>query len=140
MEQIEQCCAEENEYLVTEELELQDQPFRYGGLWHDYDLDVEEWAEIVPTMKICHVCGKEMKNSPASDGKPIRRQYPYMGTYTIRGGIMKGYGMFHVMCRECAYEYKRGVVEMDGEIYQQKDEVNEEKYKKVNGYKLLDQV
>ena len=108
---------------------LDGQPFRYGGLWHDYDMDCEEWAAAIPRMKKCYVCGGMMKNVYSSAGTLLHRTYPYMGQYTISKGGLKGFGHFKAICRACAYDYGRGVIEMDGNTYMSPGLFNETKYK-----------
>ncbi len=111
---------------------LKDQPFRYGGIAHDYDMDCEEWAEIVPRMRTCFVCGKEMKNIYDSSGVLLGKTYPYIGTYIITKGPLKGHGKFRTICRACAYDYGHGVIEMDGNTYQSPEDFNETQYKESN--------
>lgn len=115
-------------------------PFRYGGLWHEYNLN---YCEITGDDKAkCYVCGGLMTHTVMlTTGKPMTAQppqHPYIASYYISKGREKGYYRFHPLCRACAYAYERGVIEMDGNTYQEPDEFNEEKYKKEIGYKAVD--
>ena len=111
---------------------LNEPPFRYGGLLHDYDKDWERWignSKRTPYKK-CSCCGGNGGNTISTDGKVLRRRYPYVGVFKITKGKDKGNFQFRVLCRECAYAYGKGVIEMDGETYQNPSEFNEEEYKK----------
>ena len=108
---------------------LVDRPFRYGGIKHDYDRTVEEWAESIPQMSRCYICGGKMKNIRSLNGTLLRKTYPYVGLFKITKGKEKGIGIFHVMCRKCAYEFGKGVIEMDGHTYTNYNEFKEDKFK-----------
>ena len=116
-------------------------PFRYGGLWHKYNLN---YCEITGDDKAkCYVCGGLMTHTVMlTTGKPMNPQppqHPYIASYYISKGREKGYYRFHPLCRAGAYAYERGVIEMNGNTYQEPDELNEEKYKKEIGYKAEDE-
>ena len=120
---------------------LNDKPFRYGGIQHDYDADVEEWIAQGDSVKAelkrrglqsgnpyrrCFCCGGKMRNASGPSGTLLRKQYPYCGEFKKRNGLF----FFAILCRSCAYAYGRGVVEMDGETYQDPGDFNEEAYKR----------
>ena len=105
------------------------QPFRFGGLMHDYSTDVEDWGERIPEMNRCFKCRKPMENHRDKDGNIIQREYPYMFFLDVTlNGIHNSYNK--VICRKCAYSYDLGVIEMDGEVYLNLNEFNEEEYKR----------
>ena len=117
---------------------LIDQPFRYGGIMHDYEKDNEEWTEYLPDGKRimrCWCCGGVMRNSRSINGTLLKRNFPYTGMFRITKGYLKGGFRFKMLCRACAYDYERGVIEMDGETYKRPDEFNESKYKESDEYK-----
>ncbi len=111
---------------------LHDIPFRYGGIMHDYEKDVETWASQIPNMKRCWCCGGYMRNHVFSDGSVLKR-FPYVGFFKISRGKNKGRYRLRVLCRACAYLFERGVIEMDGNTYRRPDEFNERKYKEEIG-------
>lgn len=108
---------------------LVDIPFRYGGILHNYDMDVEEWHGIIN--KRCWCCGGDMtKNTYSLSGTLLKRNYPYVAEFKVSKGKNKGKYWFKTLCRACAYDYGRGVIEMDGNTYTNYFEFNESKYKK----------
>lgn len=118
---------------------LDEQPFRYGGLLHDYSADNDEWQEKVwscvkKAPMRCWCCNGIMKNSRSQRGTLLRQNFPYIGIFKITKGKYKGKFQFKVLCRSCAYAYGRGVVEMDAETYMNPDEFNELQYKEKSGY------
>lgn len=108
---------------------IDDKPFRYGGIEHDYDSTSEEWAENIPEMRKCYICGGKMQNIYSPSGTLLKKTYPYMGLFRITKGKHKGMGKFRVMCRACAYDLGRGVIEMDGHTYTNGLEFSESKFK-----------
>lgn len=90
-------------------------PFRFGGILRRYDLTT---FELLGEEKDCYVCGCDMSN-----------RFPYTATYRIIKGEDVGMCRFHILCRECAYKYKLGVIEMDGETYRNLDDFREREYK-----------
>lgn len=119
---------------------LCEKPFRYGGIQHDYDADVEEWiarsdsvqAELkrrgLPSgnpYRRCFCCGGTMRNIYGASGTLLKKSYPYCGQIKLRNGKFKLVNL----CRACAYAYGRGVIEMDGKTYQNPWEFREEQYK-----------
>lgn len=108
---------------------LVDEPFRYGGIMHDFDRDVEGWRGVINRQ--CWCCGGDMtKNFYSLSGTLIKRSYPYVAIFKITKGENKGMSRFRTLCRACAYGYGRGVIEMDGYKYMNRNEFNEDKYKK----------
>lgn len=106
-----------------------EQPFRFGGLMHDYSVDVEDWAERIPEMDRCFKCRKLMKNHRDKDDNIIQKEYPYMVFLDVTlNGMCACYNK--VICRKCAYSYDIGVIEMDGEVYLNFYDFNEEEYKR----------
>lgn len=108
---------------------LDDKPFRYGGFWHNYDRTTEEWAEFIPQMRKCYICGGKMGNIYSPAGTLLKKTYPYVGMFHITKGENKGKSKFRPMCRACAYAFGRGVIEMDGHTYKDKNEFSENKFK-----------
>lgn len=107
---------------------LVDIPFRYGGIMHDFDKDVEDWRGVIN--KRCWCCGGDMtRNTYSTAGTLLRKQYPYVAVFKISKGKNKGMNWFKTLCRACAYNYGRGVIEMDGYKYMKSNEFNEAKYK-----------
>lgn len=105
-------------------------PFRYSGVSHDYDMTADEWAEYMPKyMSRCYICGGKMGNIKIN-GTLLKKTYPYIGIFRITKGKNKGLNKFHVMCRACAYDLGKGVIEMDGYTYSDKNEFSESKFKK----------
>ena len=88
---------------------LMDMPYRYGGLFHDYSLDVEEWREI-PKYRHrrrktnhydkCFCCGGEMLNSYSPSGELLKRNFPYLGEYRHERGREGGRCFFKIICRD----------------------------------------
>lgn len=108
---------------------LIDKPFRYGGLRHDYGMDVEDWRGVI--QKKCWCCGGDMThNLRSKNGTLLKRVYPYVGAFRITKGFYKGNTWFKILCRACAYDYGVGVIEMDGETYMDYYVFNEWEYKK----------
>lgn len=106
-------------------------PFRYAGIMHNYDMDVEEWAKYMPEhMRKCYVCGGEMRNYRSLSGALLKKTYPYIASFKITKGKNKGMSQFHVMCRACAYDFGKGVIEMDGHTYKNFYDFKESKFKK----------
>ena len=112
---------------------LKDQPFRYGGILHNYDMDNEEWSVYLDRKLTCWCCGGEMKCHHFSDGS-VHRFFPYIAIFRITKGKNKGMNRFRMLCRACAYEYGKGVIEMDGNTYMHMLDFNERKYKRDTGY------
>jgi hypothetical protein len=52
--------------------------------------------------------------------------------FKITKGKYKGKNKFRALCRKCAYDYGKGVIEMDGKTYTDYYKFNEEKYKSEN--------
>lgn len=108
---------------------LVDKPFRYGGVMHDYTKD---FYELTGTIKKCWCCGGEMKSH--------LRYYkckPYMATFKITKGKDKGMFRFLPLCRACAYNYGRGVIECDGNTYMEPDEFSEKKWMEEQKWNFL---
>lgn len=110
------------------EKSLYDIPFRYGGIFHNYDRDWDEWKKNLKKPMACYCCGSG-GNQISNNGKLLRRNYPYAAFFKFIGGKYKGYTKLKILCRACAYNYGKGVVEMDGETYHNPREFNERKYK-----------
>lgn len=66
------------------------------------------------------------------------KTYPYVATFKITKGQYKGNVRFKYLCRICAYDYGIGVIEMDGETYQNPKDFNEAAYKKKINYKYAE--
>lgn len=107
---------------------LMDKPFRYGGIMHNFDMDNEEWSAYLNRKLKCWCCGGVMKNHKYSDGS-VHKFYPYIATFKITKGEYKGMNKFRMLCRACAYEYGKGVIEMDGNTYKHPLDFNERRYK-----------
>lgn len=108
---------------------LVDIPFRYGGIMHNYDMDVEDWQGVIN--KRCWCCGGDMtRNMYLKSGVLLQKLYPYVAVFKITKGKHRGQNWFKTLCRGCAYDYGRGVIEMDGNTYMNPVEFNESKYKK----------
>ena len=106
-------------------------PFRYAGIMHDYDKDCDEWAEYMPEhMKRCYACGGIMRSLYSPRGTLLKKTYPYIAVFGITKGKNKGMGRFQVLCRACAYDYGKGVIEMDGYTYKNFYDFSESRYKK----------
>ena len=106
-------------------------PFRWGGmLTKNYEMDAEEWAQVIQAAKKCYVCGGVMRNMRSKSGTLLAIQYPYCGSYKILHGKKKGFYHFKILCRACAYAYGKGVIEMDGNTYKDYYDFSEAKYKK----------
>jgi len=71
-----------------------------------------------------------MRNAYGPSGTLLRRNYPYVATFKYIKGKYKGLYRFRALCRACAYNYGRGVIEMDGNTYIDYYAFNEDKYKK----------
>ena len=110
-------------------------PFRYGGILHNYDKTCDEWYEDHPGYRKCYCCGGSMKNSMPH----LHTTFPYMGNFKITKGRLKGYGRFKILCRRCAYDYGKGVIECDGNTYYDYYEFKESRWKKETGYKFNDE-
>lgn len=108
---------------------IDDKPFRYGGIGHDYDSTAEEWAEDIPEMRKCYICGGKMQNVYSPRGVLLKKTYPYIGLFRITKGENKGKMKFRILCRSCAYILGRGVIEMDGHTYKDPWEFSESKFK-----------
>ena len=108
---------------------IDDKPFRYGGIMHNYDRDAEEWAEAIPEMRRCYICGGKMRNVYSPSGTLLKKTYPYAGLFRITKGRDKGKAKFRVMCRACAYDLGKGVIEMDGHTYMYSLRFSESKFK-----------
>lgn len=110
-------------------LTITDRPFRYGGIMHDYNRDVEQTAKALNQKDMrCWCCDGRMKNYHFSDGS-VHRFFPYVATFKFIKGQNKGLCRFRMLCRACAYNYGRGVIEMDGKVYYDPVDFNEKKYK-----------
>jgi len=72
---------------------IDDKPFRYGGIMHDYDRTSEEWAEQIPEMRRCYICGGKMQNIYSPSGTLLKKTYPYIGLFRITKGKNKGMGV-----------------------------------------------
>ena len=109
---------------------LVDEPFRYGGFFHDYEKDVEQWHDILgKSMDKCYCCGGKMRNVRSQNGTLLKRNYPYIAVFKLSKGKHKGKNWFKPLCRACAYGYGRGVIEMDGNKYFDYYTFDEKKYK-----------
>ncbi len=99
-------------------------PFRYAGLFcRKPEWDVEQWRQTDTNRKwICYACNAELKNTYSTSGTLLRRNYPYMSVFKYGKGKNKGLSRFRILCRECAYSYGKGVTEIDGEIYMEKED------------------
>lgn len=106
---------------------LDGKPFRYGGIMHNYDMTFDDWADVdEKAYGKCHICGGGTRS--AANG--IRHKtYPYCGAFKITRGRHKGSFRFKIMCRACAYDFGRGVVEADGNTYWDYYAFNEEKWR-----------
>lgn len=105
-------------------------PFRYAGIMHDYDKTSEDWATYMPEhLSKCYICGGKMRNIYSQRGTLLKKTYPYIASFEITKGKHKGAGKFRAMCRACAYAFGKGVIEMDGYTYYDKDGFSEARYK-----------
>ena len=71
-----------------------------------------------------------MKNARSISGTLLKKFYPYAAFFVISKGYEKGRYRLRPLCRLCAYDYGVGVIEMDGNIYKNHYDFNEEKVKK----------
>ena len=101
---------------------LRDKPFRYGGILKDYSKEIHE---LNGHEYKCWCCERDMKSRT-----PGIKIMPYTATYRITKGKDKGLVAFRPLCRSCAYNYGRGVVECDGNTYMEPDEFSEQKWMK----------
>lgn len=110
---------------------LKDIPFRYGGIEHDYDSSFRDWyyglqraltdKRLYNMYRTCYACNSDMHFNTS--------EYPYIATFKYLKGKNKGLLRFRILCRECAYKYGKGVIEMDAETYYNMDDFNEREYK-----------
>lgn len=112
---------------------LHNQPFRYGGFMKNYDREIHE---IVGHDMRCWCCGGVMRSS----NPRTHRIKPYTAVFRITKGKDKGMNRFRVLCRSCAYDYGKGVIEVDGKIYFDKKDFNEKKYFEEKGGKDAESV
>lgn len=107
-------------------LTLDGKPFRYGGLFHDYERTCDEWADMnEKAYGKCYICGGSMRRQiPYAPN-----MYPYAAFFKIIRGRNKEKFHMKVMCRACAYDFEKGVIEADGNTYYRKGEFNERKWK-----------
>ena len=126
---------------------IRDEPFRYGGISHNYDRDWDGWIEIDQRVcgkkrksvyATCYCCGGKGGNTYSPNGTLYKKNYPYMAFYRITRGKNKGFNKCRIICRRCAYDYGLGVIEMDGNTYHDYYEFKESKYKEETGYKWRD--
>lgn len=104
-------------------------PFRYAGIAHNYEMDADDWAKYMPEhMSKCYICGGKMGNI-VHNGTLLKRTYPYVATFEITKGKNKGMSKFRCLCRACAYNLGKGVIEMDGYTYRDRNEFSESKFK-----------
>ena len=127
---------------------IKDIPFRYGGIMHNYEADIEWWQSFDIKYKTpkkyrnydyCYACGGKMQNCYSPSGTLLKKSFPYMAFYKIFKGKNKGYNRCKIICRACAYAYGKGVIEMDGKTYQDYYEFNEIKYKADTDYKYKEE-
>lgn len=117
---------------------LIDRPFRYGGIFHNYDLDWVEWIDYMrgrsSSMRKCFCCGAPGDNLYDSTGHLVAHRYPYAAFFLYNRGSFKGkgYSTIRIICRACAYKYGKGVVEVDGNTYYNYDEFHEYLYEDSN--------
>lgn len=100
-------------------------PFRFAGMFcRKPEWDVEQWKQSDTNRKwwICYACNAELKNTYSTSGALLRRNYPYMSVFKYSKGHKKGLSRFRILCRECAYAYGKGVTEIDGETYMEKED------------------
>lgn len=102
-----------------------EKPFRYGGIMHDYEKDVEQWD----MWKRCYCCGGVPRNVYSNSGTLLKRKFPYIASFRIMKGKNKGRMKFQYLCRRCAYDYHLGVIEMDGKTYFDYNDFDEIEYK-----------
>ena len=104
-------------------------PFRFSGMQHGYEMTSEDWADYLPEhMSKCYICGGQMRNISVN-GVLLKKTYPYMASFKITKGKNKGEYKFRPMCRACAYDFGKGVIEMDGHTYTDREEFKEERFK-----------
>ena len=115
---------------------LKDKPFRFGGIMHDFGMDAEQWADAIPSMRRCWSCGGKMRNFRSVQGTLMHTSYPYVAVFKVTKGKHKGQNWFKTLCRSCAYAFGNGVIEMDGNTYQNPGDFNEAEYKKQTNYKF----
>lgn len=106
-----------------------EKPFRYGGIMHDYEMDVEQWD----MWKKCYCCGGTPKNTYSASGTLLKRNFPYIASFRIMRGENKGKMKLQYLCRKCAYDYRLGVIEMDGKTYYKYNDFDEIEYKSKQG-------
>lgn len=117
--------AQQGDDVMKGERTIVDKPFRYGGIMHNYERDADEWASLNEHCKRCYCCGGKMGNIYSPSGTLLRKSYPYMAMFKITKGRNKGKAWLKILCRACAYEYGRGVIEKDGITYYRPNEFKE---------------
>lgn len=90
---------------------LQNKPFRYGGIFQNFD----KTAEYFKSSPRCYACGDELTG-----------RKPYVASYRRLRGKKAGSSYFRMLCRECAYAYGRGVIEKDGKTYKHMTDYKED--------------
>ncbi len=100
-------------------------PMRYIGAFSRHpDWDVEQWGEYLHENK-CWACGGKLKNTYSPAGTLLKHNFPYIASYRAFKGKEKGFQRFHMLCRSCAYDYGKGVIEKDGNTYFNSNEFRE---------------
>lgn len=83
--------------------------FRYGGLVHNFNKTVGEWAddftlESENPFIDCSCCKKPF----------VRSEFPYMGVFHVKGITYKYRNKFIIICKSCAYRISDIVIESGG--------------------------
>ena len=122
------CLKELYKAIIDDSLELNEKPFRWGGISKKFEKTSRQWQneskDSNNCYKTCYCC---KKNTPLDE--PLY----CAGFETIDNKFC-----FKILCRNCAYKYGVGVIESDGKIYQNYEDFkkNDDKNNKEDVYEL----
>lgn len=92
---------EDRENMVSEENLIDDETFVFGGIEKNFDATAGDFRKYDPvTYENCHHCERHIE-----DDEQI-----YAGFFRIS----PEYSKFHILCRKCAYDMSKQVIEKDG--------------------------
>lgn len=101
------------------ERSLVEQPFRYGGFLHDFG---KKTKDLIFENGSCYCCGRDLSDL-----------LPYAAFYEIKKEKSPRRYHLKLICRKCAYAYGRGVVERNGNIYQDEQQYFEDENDRMTG-------
>lgn len=98
---------------------LNDKPFRWGGINHDFDKKAKDWRGDNIKDDVYNECFCCHEETPQDE--PL-----YCATFEDTLSPSQQKFAFRILCRNCAYKYGVGVIEKNGKTYMKYEDFEKE--------------